>query len=197
MVERTSKAERINHWVLMLSFLVLFLTGLGFMYNSLHWLNTMFGGDHLARDIHNWGGIVFAISLLITIGSYMGESLRFTSDDTKWLGMRGGYFSDEQPPPQGKLNAGQKLFYLSVLLFGVLISISGIIMWLAADSKGWLAVSHLLHTLSFLVFAVSIPIHAYLATAANPGTFRVMTRGTVPLAWAKKKHAKWVEKMGY
>jgi formate dehydrogenase subunit gamma len=196
MVEKASKAERYNHWVLMLSFIVLFITGLGFMYNSLHWLNTIFGGAHLARDIHNWAGLVFGISLLFTIGNYLGESLRFTSDDTKWLGMKGGYFSKESPPPQGRLNAGQKLFYLCVLVFGLLISISGLIIWLAADNRPWVSASLVIHTLAFLVFAVAVPLHGYLATAANPGTFRVMTHGKVPLEWAKKKHAKWIEEAG-
>jgi cytochrome b subunit of formate dehydrogenase len=35
-----------------------------------------------------------------------------------------------------------------------------------------------------------------MATLANPGTARIMGRGTVPLEWAKKKHAKWVKTLG-
>jgi formate dehydrogenase subunit gamma len=42
-----------------------------------------------------------------------------------------------------------------------------------------------------------IPLHIYLATLANPGTFRIMVYGTVPIEWAKKRHAKWVQKMGF
>jgi cytochrome b subunit of formate dehydrogenase len=41
-----------------------------------------------------------------------------------------------------------------------------------------------------------VPLHVYLATAANPGTFRIMTRGDVPVDWAKKHHGKWVKDLG-
>jgi formate dehydrogenase subunit gamma len=44
---------------------------------------------------------------------------------------------------------------------------------------------------------IAIPLHIYLATLANPGTVRIMITGTVPVEWAKKRHAKWVQKMGY
>jgi formate dehydrogenase subunit gamma len=56
--------------------------------------------------------------------------------------------------------------------------------------------AHLVHNLAFFLFVVSVPIHVYLATAANPGTFRIMTRGTVPLEWAKKRHGKWISEQG-
>lgn len=107
--------------------------------------------------------------------------------------MLGGYFSrDAEPPPQGKINAGQKLLGLVVFISGVLIGISGLIIWLTTPTALWV----LIHNICFLLFAVFVPLHIYLATAANPGTFRIMTRGDVPLYWAKKKHAKWVKETG-
>jgi formate dehydrogenase subunit gamma len=107
--------------------------------------------------------------------------------------MLGGYLSkDKEPPPQGKLNAGQKMVGWAVLIFGLIISISGIIMWLIKPTAAWV----LLHNVSSLIFAIFVPLHIYMATAANPGTFRIMTRGDVPLYWAKKKHGKWVKEIG-
>jgi formate dehydrogenase subunit gamma len=35
---------------------------------------------------------------------------------------------------------------------------------------------------------VAIVLHIYLGTAAEPGTFRSMTRGTVTRAWARLHH---------
>jgi formate dehydrogenase subunit gamma len=107
--------------------------------------------------------------------------------------MLGGYLSrDSEPPPQGKINAGQKLVGIAVLIFGALISITGLLMWLGTPS----GILVLLHNVSNMVFAILIPLHIYMATAANPGTFRIMTRGDIPLYWAKKKHAKWVKEIG-
>jgi cytochrome b subunit of formate dehydrogenase len=79
-----------------------------------------------------------------------------------------------------------------VLIFGALISITGLLMWLGTPS----GILVLLHNVSNMVFAILIPLHIYMATAANPGTFRIMTRGDIPLYWAKKKHAKWVKEIG-
>lgn len=41
--------------------------------------------------------------------------------------------------------------------------------------------AHLIHNVSFVLLMVAIPAHIYLATLANPGTFRIMVYGTVPL----------------
>jgi cytochrome b subunit of formate dehydrogenase len=65
-------------------------------------------------------------------------------------------------------------------------------MWLSTPTAIWV----LIHNICSMFFAILIPIHIYMATAANPGTFRIMTRGDVPLYWAKKKHAKWIEETG-
>lgn len=198
MVQKTTGYERFVHLLLALSGVVLLLTGLGFLYQQeLGWINTVFGGQHIARGIHNWSGVVFILSIVLSLGVWLPESLSWSKEDREWLSMLGGYLSkDLEPPPQGKLNAGQKLVTLVVVAFGLLIGITGLVMWLNPGNKGAMTLAALLHNISALVFAVFIPLHIYLATAANPGTFRIMTKGTVPLYWAKKKHARWVKEMG-
>jgi formate dehydrogenase subunit gamma len=41
------------------------------------------------------------------------------------------------------------------------------------------------------VFVVAIVFHVYLGTAAEPGTFRSMVRGTVTRPWARLHHPRW------
>jgi formate dehydrogenase subunit gamma len=194
MVQKTTTFERFVHLLMAVSGVVLLLTGLGFLYpQGLGWLNSIFGGVHISKTIHDWGGIVFIISLVLSLGTWFPECLKWSAEDSKWLGMLGGYLSkDSEPPPQGKINAGQKIVGIAVLIFGALISITGLLMWLGTPS----GILVLLHNVSNVVFAICIPLHIYMATAANPGTFRIMTRGDVPLYWAKKKHAKWVKEIG-
>lgn len=198
MVKKTSGYERVVHWAMALSCLILIITGFGFLYQQeLGWLNTIFGGQHIAKRFHNWSGVVFTIAVIFSIGLWLPEALSFTKEDRQWFGMLGGYLSKyKEPPPQGKINAGQKLVVWLVVIFGILISASGFLMWLTPGSKGVMMLGHFLHNISFFVFAILVPLHIYLATAANPGTFRIMTRGDVPLYWAKKKHAKWIKDMG-
>ena len=198
LLQRTKAWERFNHWFLALSFIVLALTGLGFLYQKFAWINNVFGGVHLAKDIHRWAGVVFVVSVVFTFWSYLGESLRWDSDDSRWLSTLGGYFSKQAMDiPQGKLNAGQKLYYLIVVVLGGgAAGVSGFLLWFASPDAGVLRFAHLLHNLVTVVFVVAVPLHIYLGTAANPGTFRAITRGTVTRAWAKKHHAKWARQLG-
>ena len=48
----------------------------------------------------------------------------------------------------------------------------------------------LLHDITFILMFVAIVGHIYL-TAAEPGTFRAMTRGTVTRRWARFLHPGW------
>jgi formate dehydrogenase subunit gamma len=194
MIQKTTCFERFVHMLLALSGLALLLTGLGFLYkDELGWLNAIFGGVHIAKGIHDWGGIVFIAALVLSLGTWFPDCLKWSKEDSEWIGMLGGYLSkDKEPPPQGKINAGQKIAGLAVFVLGVLIGLSGVIMWLFTPSAGWV----LIHNICAMFFAMLIPLHIYMATAGNPGTFRIMTRGDVPLYWAKKKHAKWIEETG-
>jgi formate dehydrogenase subunit gamma len=51
--------------------------------------------------------------------------------------------------------------------------------------------AYLVHDFTFICFMVAIVGHAYLGTAAEPGTFGSMTRGTVTLPWARLHHPRW------
>jgi formate dehydrogenase subunit gamma len=188
------------HWSLALSFFVLAISGFGFLFH-LEQVGSAFGGFNQMKTIHNWAGVVFAAALVLTISHYLPLSLNFGPDDKAWLRKAGGYFSKKiQIPPQDEINAGQKLMYIAVLLLGIAVSVTGIIMWLIPDPQGankLVLISFLIHNISFVIFLIVIPVHIYMATLANPGTFRIMVYGTVPLEWARKRHAKWVQKMGY
>jgi formate dehydrogenase subunit gamma len=158
----------------------------------------MFGGFNAMKAVHNWSGVVFLLSLLASMLHYLRESLTFDADDAAWLKMGGGYLSrgPKQAPPMGKLNTGQKLYYLAILIAGIAISVSGLLIWLVPGNRMLTLASHLVHNLAFVFFVVAVPAHAYLSTLANPGTFRIMVYGTVPIEFARKKHPKWLREIG-
>lgn len=199
MIRKAGAFEILNHWVLAGSFFILSISGFGFLFH-LEQLNSIFGSFNQMKDIHNWVGVLFSVSLFFTIFFYLIESLSISGDDIGWILKGGGYFSKKaQVPPQGKINTGQKLYYLFVLVAGIAISASGLVIWLrpaAADLNKWILLSHLVHNISFDLMLIAIPLHIYLATLANPGTFRIMVYGTVPVEWARKRYPKWVQKIG-
>ena len=65
-------------------------------------------------------------------------------------------------------------------------------MWFpAAFGRLAVAVSYVLHDIAALVMLAGFIVHIYEGTAAQPGTFRSMTRGTVEKRWAWTHHPAW------
>jgi len=200
MIRKESALGIVNHWVLAGSFFVLTVSGFAFLFH-LEQIGSLFGGFNQMKAVHNWSGVVFSVSLFLTIFHYLPVSLRFGADEIGWLMVAGGYLSRKVTvPPQDELNAGQKLYYLLLLLAGIAIAASGFIIWFrpaAADINRWVLLSHLIHNISFDLLVMAIPAHIYLGTLANPGTLQIMITGMVPLDWAREHYPKWVRKMGY
>jgi formate dehydrogenase subunit gamma len=197
MVKKASTEEIINHWVLAGSCILLIITGYGFLF-QLNAIGGLFGGFNAMKVVHNWAGVIFLLSLFATLFNYLGEALTYDADDWAWVKMGGGYLTKGpvKVPPMGKLNPGQKLYYLVILIAGIAIAASGFAIWLVPGARTLTLVSHLVHNLSFILFVVAVPAHAYLGTLANPGTFRIMVYGTVPIEFARKKYPKWMKEIG-
>ncbi len=197
MVRKASTEEIINHWIMAVSCILLIITGYGFLF-QIKGMFALFGSNETMKLVHNWAGVVFSISLFATLFNYLGESLTYDADDWAWIKMGGGYLSKKhvKAPPMGKLNTGQKFYYLVILLAGICIAASGFAIWLIQGNRSLTLVSHFVHNVAFILFVVAVPAHAYLGTLANPGTFRIMVYGTVPLEFAKKKYPKWMKEIG-
>jgi len=197
MVRKASTEEIVNHWIMAVSCILLIITGYGFLF-QLKGMGAVFGGFNVMRAVHNWAGVVFTVSLFATMFNYLHESLTFDADDWAWIKMGGGYLSRsaKKAPPMGKLNTGQKFYYIVILLAGALIAASGFSIWLVKGARTLTLASHLVHNLAFILFVVAVPVHAYLGTLANPGTIRIMIYGTVPIEFARKKYPKWMKEIG-
>ena len=196
MVRKSSVGEIINHWILAGSCILLIITGYGFLF-QLKPIGNLFGGFNAMKLFHNWAGVVFTLSLFASMFHYLRESLDFEPDDWQWMKVGGGYLSHKvKVPPMGKYNPGQKLYYLAILIAGIAIAASGFAIWLLPDDRGIRIISHLVHNLSFALFVIAVPVHIYLGTLANPGTFRIMVYGTVPVDFAMKKYPKWMIDIG-
>ncbi len=197
LVTKATPAEIVNHWVLAGSCILLIITGYGFVF-KIEGIYAVFGSNAAMKLVHNWSGVVFTVSLAGTLFNYLAESLDLSKDDWDWLRMGGGYLSKKAVavPPMGKINTGQKLYYLAILVGGIGIAGSGFAIWFVPGSQTLTQVSHLVHNLAFVLFVVAVPAHIYLGTLANPGLLRIMINGTVPLDVAKKRYPKWMKELG-
>ncbi len=197
MVRKASVAEIINHWILAGSCILLIITGYGFVF-KIEQIYALFGSNMTMKIVHNWAGVVFTASLFATLFNYLHEALTYDADDWAWIKMGGGYLSKKHvaAPPMGKLNTGQKFYYLVVLFAGIAISASGFSIWLVQGNRSLTLASHFVHNIAFVLFVMSVPAHIYLGTLANPGLLRIMISGTVPLEVARKRYPKWMKEIG-
>ncbi|MDF1535432.1 MAG: formate dehydrogenase subunit gamma [bacterium] len=190
LVKRFSSGERFIHWVHMISFITLALTGLGLYARSFFGLTGLFGGIDSSRVIHHYTGLVFAVTSLAVFFQWFKD---FSAPGEDSLAdVIKGYLDHSFHPQSGKINFGQKLLGWFSFLFGVGMIVTGLAMWfpftLGRGLQQWM---YFLHNFVFICFMLLMIVHVYLSTTGNPGTWRAMSRGTVTKGWAKKHHPKW------
>jgi len=199
MIKVTDGFERAVHWLLAGSCILLFITGLGMMYRELNFIGNLTGGLVGLKYLHNYIGILFLISLVAATKMWWHEAGRFElPQDWEWVKCAGGYlWHVDKVPEIGKYNPGQKMFFLTVVIFGALIGVTGLVMWfqpafLSMELIRW---AYPLHALSFVVLFAFFFVHLYLGTIGNPGTVSAMISGYCTRAWAKKQHPKWLKEL--
>jgi formate dehydrogenase subunit gamma len=200
LIKVTSGYERFVHWLLAISCLLLCFTGMGMMYQSLNFFGVIMGGLHGLKDVHNISGIVFGVALLMAIQMWWREAGIFVfPEDIDWILTAGGYlWHVDKVPETGKYNPGQKMFFITVALCGLLMIVTGFFMWLPGffplgmELLRWI---YPLHVFGFLVIFAFFFVHLYLGTIGNPGTVQAMITGWVTRNWLKKQHPKWLKEM--
>jgi len=110
----------------------------------------------------------------------------FDRDDRNWLKRR--------HPPQGRLNAGQKVNAILTAVFALLFAVSGVLLWYGErNTRFRFAQTILIHDwLTYVSFFLFMG-HLYLSVI-HPRTrhsLTGMTRGWVYEDWAREHHAKW------
>jgi|SaaInl7_200m_RNA_FD_contig_123_9410_length_3469_multi_10_in_2_out_0_3 formate dehydrogenase subunit gamma len=195
-IQASTAAERVIHWVLAISCLLLVISGLGFMFHDLSFIARFFGGHYAMKMVHEYLGIVFGISLLFSLFTW-SDAAKFNSDDAAWISVGGGYLKkDVEIPEVGRYNAGQKLFFVFLILFGGLVFATGLAMWFPfALPKELVRWAYPLHVLSLLALVPFIVVHIYLGSIGAPGGIQAMTIGYVAREWAKKHHPGWVKEV--
>jgi formate dehydrogenase subunit gamma len=198
LIQVTDSYERIVHWMLALSCLFLCISGLGMMFHSLNFLGTIVGGLKSLKLLHNFAGLFFGISLVLAIRMWWKEAGVFVfPEDLDWIKAAGGYlWHVDKVPETGKYNPGQKMFFLTVAAFGVVMFVTGLIMWfptaLPTTFVRWM---YPLHALGFVAIFAFFFIHLYLGTIGNPGSVQGMITGWMEKPVLKMLHPKWVKEM--
>jgi len=191
-LRRFSRTERAVHWVHAVAFLLLLVTGLALYLPS---LAELIGRRPLLKSIHVWTAVAWIVALVLVVAAGDRRSLRatlrevdlFDRDDRNWLLRRG--------PPQGRLNAGQKINTILTGVFAVLFAVTGVLLWYGErDTRFRFAQSILIHDWLTYVSLVLFLGHLYLSVIhpRSHHSLTGITRGWVYEDWAREHHAKWV-----
>lgn len=197
---RYSFVERANHWMAALSYIYLLVTGLAFWSPWLFWLAILGGGPQIARMLHPWFGLVFALAVCYMYVLWAAQ-MRTTEADKAWWRSIGHYVrnEDEKMPPAGRYNAGQKLLFWGFFFCAILLILSGLVLWFP-ESIPWsfrylryLAV--LVHASTALITIGLFMIHIYMSVFAERGAFGSVIRGDVSQEFAKRYHPAWYKEV--
>ncbi|MEA2100958.1 MAG: formate dehydrogenase subunit gamma [Thermodesulfobacteriota bacterium] len=193
MVRVSTIDERIAHWVLAVSCLFALFTGLGFMFHHWNIIPEILGGYYAMKWLHIFSGTVFGMSLVYVTIMWWNECT-FDKTDGQWIMQAGGYLWEAKNlPPCGMYNAGQKLYFWFIVVFGAIIVLSGLVMW---NSLAFPVVltrwAFMLHAMGVFVVASFFIVHLYLGTIGNPGTVQIMFSGLATRAYAEEHKGRWL-----
>ena len=189
---------RVLHWSVAIFFILALLTGFAIYSTWLyHWIAPLFGGGPTTRLLHPWFSLGFVLFFALQFLNWL-DPMTWVESDRAWMRHLRAYVSNTEklePEYVDFFNAGQKVYFWAIVVSALLFLVSGIPMWFPKTFGRWtLALGYVVHDIAALVMLVGFIIHLYEGTAAQPGTFHSMTRGTVTDRWAWTHHPAWYRK---
>jgi formate dehydrogenase subunit gamma len=200
-VPRFDHVERFAHWATAISFLVLAITGLVVTFGRYLLIPLVGHGTftpiaEVAKSLHNWSGIPFVIGIVLMLGLWVRDNIP-NRKDWEWLRQGGGMFTKETSfhPETERFNAGQKIIFWSVVLGGIVLTLSGLALlapfaFTGVNGMQW---AHGIHAIVSVLLIAVIIAHIYLGTVGMEGAFDAMGRGEVDENWAREHHRGWYE----
>lgn len=192
--------ERLTHWIAAFSYIYLLLTGLAFWSPWLFWMAVILGGGTISRELHPWAGLLFFIAVLIMWRMWAFE-MNVTENDKRWFSLVKHYISneDEKTPPQDRFNAGQKSLFWGFVICGILLLLSGLVLWfpnyIPWDLRWLRELAVIVHPATALITIALFMIHLYMGLAIEEGALHSMVGGDVSQSWAKEFHRLWYDRV--
>jgi formate dehydrogenase subunit gamma len=200
-IERFSTPERIAHWSMGISFVVLGLTGLVLTFGKYVLLPvigyTLFGWlASVSKNLHNFIAPVFIVALPMFIGLFVRDNLP-RAHDVAWLAKFGGMLDKSGGHvPSGRFNAGEKgLFWALVCVLSLVLIGSGVFLLFPnfEQTRSTMQLANVVHMIAAMLGIAMACGHVYLGTIGMRGAFEAMRYGYVDETWAKEHHELWYE----
>jgi len=217
---RFKSIERVGHWLLASSFIVLALTGLNLVYGR-SVIIPILGKEAFAsitvygKLIHNYVAFALMVALVWVVVTWVRYNIPHPRDIVWFL--RGGGILGGGHPAAAKFNAGQKVLFWLTVLGGVILSLSGWALLFPftttffADTFGAInsvlrtelpttltilqeqQLAQIVHGIMSVVLMMVVIAHIYIGSIGMEGALDAMRAGTVDRNWALEHHNLWVE----
>jgi len=198
-IERFTPFERSAHWANAIAFVALAVSGIVMAFGKFFLQplmgNTLFGWlTYALKNIHNFAGPLFAVSLVIVIVTFVRDNLP-RAEDITWLLKGGGLLGGEEVPSH-RFNAGEKvLFWGGVFFLGLIVVASGLVLDKVLPGlvyeRSTMQISHMVHAAATCLMMAMFMGHIYMGTIGMRGAYSAMRTGYVDETWAKEHHELW------
>ncbi|UGQ48111.1 formate dehydrogenase subunit gamma [Massilia endophytica] len=201
LIERFTPTERVVHWTVAISFVILMVSGLTMMFGK-HVLMPVFGHalfgylTYALKTLHNFVGPLFAVSLIVMFITYVRDNFPIVAD-IRWLFTLGGAIGKGHPHA-GRFNAGEKLwFWGGVTVLGAIVSASGFVLDHIVPgldyTRALMQTTNIIHIVAAVLVMAAALGHIYLGTIGMEGAYRAMRDGYVDDEWAVEHHDLWYD----
>jgi len=202
LIERFTPFERAAHWVNAFAFVALAVSGVVMAWGKYVLLpllgSTLFGWLSFAlKNLHNFAGPLFAVSLAVIIVTFVRDNLP-RQGDLGWL-LKGGGLLGEHEVPSHRFNAAEKLlFWGGVLLLGMVVVVSGLVLdkvfpSLLEYTRTQMQIAHMSHAIAAVLMMMAFMGHIYIGTIGMKGALGAMRTGYVDEGWAREHHELWYD----
>ncbi len=199
LVPRYRLTQRIWHWLFTLAFLVLLFSGLALFIPAV----SVWTASETGRLVHRIAAVVLIVTpILYAITDWDGfsqlihDSFSYDSDDIAWFKYFIPYVFGKAKnlPPQGRINAGEKIHHASIIVGIVVVAASGLVLWLwkGISPSGYM-IMLIIHDIAMFVLAILTIGHIFFVFVY--GALSGMWNGYVTETYAKLEHPKWLAQM--
>jgi formate dehydrogenase subunit gamma len=200
-IERFTPFERSAHWANAIAFVALAVSGLVMAFGKFFILpvigSTLFGWlTYALKNLHNFAGPLFAVSLVIVILTFVKDNLP-RREDVTWI-LKGGGLLSQQEIPSHRFNAGEKvLFWGGVFFLGLIVVASGLVLDKLVPGliyeRGTMQIANMVHGVATVFMMAMFMGHIYMGTIGMQGAYKAMRTGYVDETWAREHHELWFD----
>lgn len=196
-IERFSSVERVAHWSMAISFVILAVSGLVLLFGK-HVLLPVIGYTlfswlaAIGKNLHNFIGPLFLLSIIVSFLLFVKDNF-WKAEDANWIAKAGGLLDGEHVP-SWRFNFGEKfMFWFGVVFLGLSVSATGLIMDFPnfGQVRDTMQTVNIIHSVGALLFVCLMLGHIYIGTIGMEGAYDSMRYGHVDEAWAREHHELW------